>query len=143
MPASTPLGTTPFLSEDERGLARYLVGGVLIAMVVFAVLTTLIVGLASTTESWGFAFAVGGFAGFWAGLFFGSAGGMIVCQWRKAVRDRAAARAEAEERGMRSARDDDIVGAGTVTKVASVSSREPERAETARDRDVERPQPRR
>jgi hypothetical protein len=74
---------TPLVNADERPLVRDAVIGILGGMVAFAVLTAVIVRLAWRDESWGFAVVIGGFAGFWAGLFFGSAAGIAFFQSRE------------------------------------------------------------
>lgn len=96
--ASTPFHTTPFVDEDERPMLRDVIAGVVLGMVVFAAVTTVIVRLAFADQSWGFALAVGGFAGFWAGLFFGSAAGIIVYQRHLAAAETSAADSISEPR---------------------------------------------
>ena len=78
---ATPIqATTPFADENERPMLRDVVTGVLLGMVLFAIISTLIVRFAFSDQSWGAALVVGGFAGFWAGLFFGSAAGIVYYQ---------------------------------------------------------------
>jgi hypothetical protein len=73
---------TPLVNEHERALLGAAFKGILIGMLVFGLISAGIVRLGYPNQSWGFTLAVGCFAGFWAGLFFGSAGGMALYQIR-------------------------------------------------------------
>jgi hypothetical protein len=76
--------TTPFVAAEERSLVRDACIGILVGIAAFAVLTLAIVRVAWPDQGWGFAAAVAVFTGPWAGLFFGSAGGVAYSQWQAA-----------------------------------------------------------
>lgn len=60
----------------QSSLLRYVSVGIILGMVGFAVISTIIMRIAQPDSSWQTSLAVGGFGGLWAGLFFGSAGGV-------------------------------------------------------------------
>jgi hypothetical protein len=72
--------TTPFVAAEERSLVRDACIGILVGVAAFALLTLVIVRIGWPDQSWGFALAVAAFTAPWAGLFFGSAGGVAYSQ---------------------------------------------------------------
>jgi hypothetical protein len=75
---------TPFVVDEERSLVRDALIGIVLGMIAFALITFVVVLVAWPDQSVGFAAAVAVFTGPWAGLFFGSAGGVAYSQWQAA-----------------------------------------------------------
>ena len=60
----------------QNSLIRHVVVGIALGMIGFGLITVGVCRLGAPEEGWRYALAVGGYAGAWAGLFFGSAGGV-------------------------------------------------------------------
>lgn len=82
---------SPLTVGDERSLVRTVAVGIVIGTVLWAALGVLVARLGAPDSTWTFAFGAGGFAGFWGGLFFGSAAA-VALHGHRAEKAEAAAR---------------------------------------------------
>ncbi len=83
------------VGDDERSLVRTVAVGIVIGTVLWAALGVLVTRLGAPDSTWTFALGAGGFAGFWGGLFFGSAAA-VALHGHRADKAEAAARRAAQ-----------------------------------------------
>jgi hypothetical protein len=76
-------GSTPFVADEERSMVRDALIGIIVGILAFSLMSFAVVLLGWPEQSIGFAAVIAVFTGPWAGVFFGSAGGVAYAQWRE------------------------------------------------------------